>query len=228
MGELIAAALGLGVAGLDPAGALIAVAALSAGARDRSVMAFGIVVLLGTALLGTVLSLAIGTELARIDWLALLPVGRVAAVVEIVIGIALLAWAMTRLAGRTVRAPKPRRMQAGTVGLVTTGALFAASAVLDPTFVALTVLAGREPSTAAVVTAQLLWAFISQAPLVFLLVAIVRGGHQAAVQRFTRWWDRLRPVLRWIVTIALLVVGLTLIIDAVWWFVTGHFLLPEP
>ena len=37
------AAVGLGLAGLDPAGALIAVAALAAGARDRSVMAYGVV-----------------------------------------------------------------------------------------------------------------------------------------------------------------------------------------
>jgi len=108
------------------------------------------------------------------------------------------------------------------------GALFAVSAVLDPTCVAVTVLAARGPSTVAVVVAQLLWAVVSQAPLVFLLVAIVRGGHQGAVQRFTHWWDRIRPALRSIVTVALFVVGMTLVTDAAWWFATGQFLLPEP
>ena len=69
---------------------------------------------------------------------------------------------------------------------------------------------------------------VSQAPLVFLLVAIAVGGHQAAVDRFTRWWDRPKPILRTIITIALLLVGTTLVVDAAWWCTTGHFLLPEP
>jgi hypothetical protein len=225
---LMVAAVGLGLAGLDPAGALIAVAALAAGARDRSVLAYGVVAILGTVLVGTVLSLGIGTELAQVDWLALLPVGRLAAIIEIALGVGLLVWAVVRLTRRTVHAPKPRRVRAGTAGLISTGALFALSAVLDPTFVAVTVLAGRGPSPVAVVVAQLLWAVISQAPLVFLLVAIARGGHQAAVERFTRWWDRIKPALRWIVTIALLLIGITLVTDAIWWFATGDFLLPEP
>lgn len=76
--------------------------------------------------------------------------------------------------------------------------------------------------------AQLLWAVVSQAPLVFLLGAVARGGHQAAVQRLTRWWDWIKPALRWIVTIALFLVGITLVTDAAWWFATGRFLLPEP
>lgn len=228
MGELVPTALGLGLAGLDPAGALIAAAALAAGARTRSVVAFGLVALLGTVLLGVTLSLALGTELARIDWLALLPVGRVAAWIGLTLGVSLLVWAVARLVRRTVHAPKPRRVRAGTVGLVSTGALFALSAVLDPTFVAVTVLAGRTPGAVAVVVAQLLWALLSQAPLVFLLLALARGGHQAAVQRFTRIWGRMKPALRWVVTIALLLVGLTLVLDAVWWFTTDRFLLPEP
>lgn len=228
MGELVLAALGLGLAGIDPAGALIAIAALAAGARDRAVMAFGLVSILGTALVGSVLSLVLGAELAGVDWLALLPVGQTGAIVELILGVGLLGWALVRLTRRSVSAPKPRRARAGTAGLMVTGGLFAVSAVLDPTFVAVTVLAGRGHSPVAVVLAQLLWVLVSQAPLVFLLVAIAVGGHQAAVDRFTRWWDRARPVLRTIITIALLLVGTTLVVDAAWWFTTGHFLLPEP
>lgn len=228
VGELVLAALGLGLAGLDPAGALIAIAALAAGARDRVVVAFGLVATLGTALLGSVLSLVLGAELARVDWLALLPVGRAAAIVESVLGVGLLGWAIVRFIRRSASAPKPRRTRASTAGLIATGGLFAASAVLDPTFVAVTVLAGRGHSPAAVVLAQLLWVLVSQAPLVFLLVAIAAGGHQSAVDRFTRGWERLKPVLRTIITVALLLVGTTLLTDAVWWFATGHFLLPEP
>lgn len=221
-------ALGLGLAGLDPAGALIAVAALAAGARDRAVLAYGLVALLGTALLGTGLSLALGAELAQVDWIALVPAGRIGAIIELAVGLGLLIWAVARLTRRQVRAPKPRRVRAGVAGLAGTGAVFALSAVLDPTFAAMTVLAGRASSPVSVVAAQLLWAVVSQAPLVFLLVAVARGGHERAVQRFTRWWDRARPWAGRIVTAALILVGALLMLDASWWFGTGHFLLPEP
>lgn len=109
-------------------------------------MAYGVVAVIGTVLVGTVLSLGIGTELVQIDWLALIPVGRVGAIIESVVGVSLLVWAVVRLTRRAVHAPKPRRVRAGTAGLVATGALFALSAVLDPTFVAVTVLAARGPS----------------------------------------------------------------------------------
>ena len=228
MGELLVAALGLGLAGLDPAGALIAVAALSAGARDRAVALYGILVILGTAVFGSILSLSIGARLANVDWLALIPAGRAGAVLEIVLGAGLLAWAALRLTRTTVRAPKPRRVRAGAWGLVGTGLLFTLSAVLDPTFVALTVLAGRGADVAAVCVAQLLWALISQAPLVLLLVVMARGGHERAVGRFTSWWERARPVAKTLMTVALVLIGLVLVVDGVWWFVTGEFLLPAP
>lgn len=228
MGELALTALALGLAGLDPTGALIAAAALAAGAHERAVLAFGAVAVLGTAALGTALSLGIGTELAQVDWLALLPDGRVAAVIEAAIGVGLLVWAGVRLTPQAVRPPRPRRVRARTAGLVSTGVVFALSAVLDPTFVAVTVIAGRGPSALAVALAQLLWVLVSQAPLVFVLVAVARGGHRAAVERFTAWWERVQPTMRWIVTSALFLVGAILLVDAAWWFTTGSFLLPGP
>ena len=222
------AALGLGLAGLDPAGALIATAALAAGARDRSVVAFGVLVLLGTAVFGTVLSLTLGARLAGVDWASLLPTGRGGAVLEIVVGVGLLAWAVVRLARRTARAPKPRRIRGGTAGLLGTGVLFVLSAALDPTYVALVVLAGRGEPVYAVAAAHLIWALVSQSPLLLLLLAVLRGGHERAVQRFGAWWQRARPVARRIVTGALVLVGGVLVLDGIWWFATGGFLLPEP
>jgi hypothetical protein len=228
VGELLVAALGLGLAGLDPAGALIAVAALSAGARDGWVAMYGLVVLVGTAVFGTVLSLSLGARLAEVDWLALVPAGGGGAVLEIVLGAGLLVWAAVRLTRTTVRAPKPRRVRAGSWGLLGTGALFALSAVLDPTFVALTVLAGRGQDIGAVLAAQVLWVLISQAPLVLLLAVMARGGHERAVRRFTSWWERARPVVKTVITVALVLIGVVLVVDGLWWFVTGAFLLPAP
>jgi len=149
-------------------------------------------------------------------------------VLEIVLGAGLLVWAAVRLTRTTVRAPKPRRVRAGSWGLLGTGALFALSAVLDPTFVALTVLAGRGQDIGAVLAAQVLWVLISQAPLVLLLAVMARGGHERAVRRFTSWWERARPVVKTVITVALVLIGVVLVVDGLWWFVTGAFLLPAP
>jgi hypothetical protein len=228
MGALLVTVLGLGIAGLDPAGALIAAAALTAGARDRAVLLYGVVVLVGTALLGTVLSLTLGARLASVDWSVLVPAGRVGAILEIAVGAGLLAWAVVRLRRRGARAPKPRRERTGILGLAGVGALFALSAALDPTFIAVVVLAGRDAVVAEVALAHALWAVVSQAPLVLLLVAVARGRHQRAVTWFGSWWSRVQPVVRRAVTAALVVTGVVLLLDGGWWFATGDYLLPEP
>ena len=229
MGGLLGAALGLGVAGVDPAGALLVVAALAAGARPRAVLLFAAVVVAGTTLLGTALSLTIGGELGRLDLSGLaLPDGPSAAL-EAVVGAALLGWAGVRLArgstARPHRARPARRRLAGTAGLLGAGALFALGAALDPTFVGLVVLAGRGADPPAVALAHLLWVVVSQLPLVLLAVAVARGAHVRLVDRAQASWQRLRPMLQRLLSAVLLLVGAVLLLDAAWWLASGRFLL---
>jgi cytochrome c biogenesis protein CcdA len=172
-----------------------------------------------------------GSRLADVNWWVLVPAGRGGAITELVVATALLAWALVRVVGRSGSSPKrrkPKKPRMGPAGLLGTGTLFVLSAAFDPTFVALAVVAGRSDSVAAVGGAQLIWSLISQAPLLVLLIAVVRGGHERAVQRFQTGWERVAPTLRLVVTGALVVVGSLLLIDAIWWFVTGDFLLPAP
>lgn len=65
MAALLATALGLAIAGIDPAGAVIAIAALARGIAGRAVIGFAAVVVIGTTALGTALSLLVGQELAK-------------------------------------------------------------------------------------------------------------------------------------------------------------------
>ena len=227
MGGLLAAALGLGLAGLDPAGALIVAAALTAGGRERVAVGFGVIVVVGTALLGTALSLTIGTRLAGVDWSFLMLSDTTGAMVEALIGVALLVWAVARLTRRPPRPPKPRQARSG-AALLGVGVLFALGAVLDPTFVGLVVLAGRESSLPAIVLAHLVWVLVSQSPLVVLLVAVLQGRHHQAVEWFRQRWERAQPVVQRVVTVALLLGGALLVLDVVWFVATGSFLLPAP
>lgn len=108
MVDLLLAALGLGVAGLDPAGALIAAGALGGGARERDVAAYGLVTLLGTVAFGAALSLAIGPSITSFDWRVLVPGGWTGAILDIVLGLGLVAWGVARIRRPATRAPKPR------------------------------------------------------------------------------------------------------------------------
>lgn len=228
MFHLLGATLLLGVGGFDPTAALIAVAALAAGANARAIAGFGVVVMIGVPLFGSVLSLTVGVRLAAVDLWVLVPRGRLAAVLALVLGVALLAYAVVRLLRPPGSGSEKRTVRIGLGALLAAGATFVVSLLLDPVFVAMTVLAGRAHGPVEVVAMHTIWALLSQSPLIVLLVAVARGSQQGAVGSFQQWWARARPVPRWVVTGALVVVGLTLVLDAVWWFAAGHFLLPEP
>ena len=84
---LLLTALALGLAGLDPAGALVVAGALASGARERNVVLFGLVALVGTMVLGTTLSLSVGPRVADIDWSIFAPGDRTVAFVEALLGV---------------------------------------------------------------------------------------------------------------------------------------------
>ena len=226
--ELFGTALALGLAGIDPAGLLLALGSLAAGARERTVLVFAIVVVAGTAVLGTVLTLTFGQQLQDLDWTALVPPDWLGATIEAVLAIALLTWAVVRLRRPEARPPRPgRRARTGTA-LVLGGLLFAASAPLDPTFVGLVVLAGRGESVPAVVLAHVTWIAVSQLPLVVLAVAILRRRHDRAVEWLRDLVPRVRPGLARLGTAALALAGVVMALDVTWWVASGAFLLPDP
>ena len=227
--RLLGTALTLGIAGIDPAGALIVLAALLAGATRRAVTVCGITMMVGIPLFGTALSLTLGARLSHLDWWVLVPAGRVGAVVGLVLGVALLAVAAVRVVRhRDPRPAKPKRVRVGTLALVGAALLYVVSLAIDPTFVAVTVLAGRTRHVPPVVLMQLIWAVLSQLPLLVLLGGVELVGRERAVSFFQHWWARARPVIGWLITAALVIAGVALVLDAVWWFSHRHFLLFGP
>jgi cytochrome c biogenesis protein CcdA len=109
--------------------------------------------------------------------------------------------------------------------LAAAGALFALSAVLDPTFVSLAVVAGRDGAFWSVVAAHSVWVLVSQVPLVVLLIAMAGGAHRRFVARFRSWWERARPAVGRLVTGAALLVGAFFLLDSGLWLATGEFLV---
>jgi hypothetical protein len=229
MTPLLTAAIALGLAGIDLAGAVLAIAALARGASRRAVVSFALAVIFGTALLGTVLALTLGQELTGVDWSGLLPTGDLAAVIELSLAAALFAWAAIRVNRPQARPRRPhRRRGVGEAAMVGMGLLFAASAVLDPTFVGLVLISGRDEPLLEIVVAQLIWILISQALLAGLAIATAFGAHESFLNRFRTWWTRVGPKARFALTAFLFLAAAVLTADALNQLLTGQFLIaPE-
>lgn len=138
----------------------------------------------------------------------------------------MLGWATLRVRQPVAR-PKRPRPNKGTseAGLVGVAVVFAASAVIDPTFVGLVVVAGRDEPVAGVVLAHALWITISQLPLVVLALGVAVGAHTRLVAAFERFWIRIAPAARVALTVSLAVAGLLLAADALTQLTTGRFLI---
>lgn len=228
MPELLVTAVALGVAGIDPAGLLLALGALAASGRERTVLIFTAIVVAGTALLGTALTLTLGQRLQYFDWASALPPDWLGATIEALLAVALLGWAALRIRRPEVRPPRPAKKGRTGTALLGGGVLFALSAPLDPTFVGLVVIAGRGEPVPAVVAAHATWIVVSQLPLVALAVAITLRRHDRAVTWLRDLMPRARPFLAHLGTAALAVAGAVMALDAAWWIVTGSFLLLDP
>ena len=231
MGKLLLTAFALGLASLDVAGTLLATGAMGSGARNRVLVVFGCVSILGTLAFGAALSLIVGPRLAGIPWDALLPrdptEDRIAAYLEVAIGAGLLAWGMVRAWKPTASPPKPSAPRGlGIIPMTGAGVLFAVAGILDPTFVSLVVIAGRAEQFWSVVAAHWTYAFVSHTPLILLLVFALTIDHGRVVRWFQGSWARIRPLAFRLVTGVVLLVGALFLLDAAWWHFTGDFLVP--
>jgi hypothetical protein len=105
--------------------------------------------------------------------------------------------------------------------------LFALAAIVDPTFVSLVVIAGRADLFWSVVAAHSTWTFVSHVPLVLVLAFALSGESERVVILARTWWARISPWMVRLVTIVVLLVGTLFVLDALWWYVTGEFFIPE-
>jgi hypothetical protein len=226
--KLLLTAFVLGSASLDVTGALVAAGALGAGARFRALVAFGCFCILGTVAFGSALSLIVGPRISGIDWGMLLPHNptedRVAAFIQIVLGVGLLTWGIVR-----TRRPGPPKSSVprglGLISLAGAGMLFALAAIADPAFVSLVVIAGREDPFWTVVAAHSTWTFVSHIPLVLVLAFALSGENERIVNWVRTLRERISPWMVRMITGVVLLMGTFFLLDALWWYATGEFSL---
>jgi len=229
--KLLLTAFALGLPSLDITAALLAVGALGAGARVRALLAFGCFCILGTIAFGTALSLIVGPRISGIDWGMLLPhdptEDRVAAFVDIVLGVGLLIWGIVRILRPGTHPPKPGNPRAlGLLSLAGAGVLFALAAIADPAFVSLVVIAGRAEIFWSVLAAHSTWTLVSHIPLILVLAMALSVDHERVVVWVQTLFARISPWMVRLITSLVLLVGFLLLLDAFWFYVTGEFFIP--
>jgi hypothetical protein len=229
--KLLLTAFALGLPSLDITAALLAVGALGAGARVRALMAFGCLCILGTIAFGTALSLIVGPRIAGIDWGKILPHSptedRVAAFVDIVLGVGLLIFGIVRTLRPGTHPPKPGVPRGlGLLSLAGAGVLFALAAIADPAFVSLVVIAGRADLFWLVLAAHLTWTLVSHIPLILVLAMALSVNHERVVVRVQALFARISPWMVRLITGAVFLVGSLLLLDAFWFYVTGDLFIP--
>jgi hypothetical protein len=105
--------------------------------------------------------------------------------------------------------------------------LFALAAIADPTFVSLVVIAGRADLFWSVAAAHSTWTLVSHIPLVLVLAFALCGESERVVILVRTLWAKIGPWMVRLVTIVVLLVGTFLVLDALWYYVAGEFLIPE-
>lgn len=225
--DYLAAQLGLGLAGIDPIGALLVAGALAAGASPRAVLAFAGTCLLLTLGLGAAFAYALGPLLARVAdalqladhwWLVL----------ELVVAAALLAWGVRRLrrgSGQPSSATSARSGRGiGVAAMTLSGALWGVAAATDPTFYASALLAGSRDAP-LMLAGIALWYAVSQLPLHALTGAVLAGRHQRATQRLRAIMTRWSVPLRRTATVLVFAGAALLVADTATYLVTDAFLI---
>lgn len=218
--------IALGVAGFDPLGALALIGAMALQARRRAIAALLASTLGSTFLLAVVLSSTVGRWV--IDSLQKVhdPGHLVWGGLVTAAGVALLGWGLWRLRGPVrPRRTKTERTVASSAALALIGLGVGLSALIDPAFYGLVVLAGDLRSWWGRLAACLVWVLVSQIALVVLSIAVFAGVFDKALRLIERarrdWAARLSVLASW----TLVVVGVLMAAEGIA-EICGRWLLP--
>lgn len=223
----------LGLAGFDLTGAMVVIYGLSIGVSRKQIFLFAATTFGGTVAVGILCSRVLGTGISILsEWLNKIP-DSVYMAAEFVISFLLLKWFAERafLRDRTERKEEKKEsffIRCMKRGMLFVGVLFSVSALADPSFLALTTIAGQVGDLFLAAAANCIWILISQLPLFILTASVLRGRHEEAMAYFrvkVMENERLKKLLDGMLTILILAAGVVLLADAGWFFMKGVWLI---
>ena len=226
MGDVFAQVIGFGIAGIDPLGAALLVSAITAGAGRTKVFAFAASVFATSVLTGTALALLGNRLLENADDAVPSASSPVWAYLEVVVALLIVVWLVRSLRkADDDKAAKPQRnISRSTTAMITAGAAFTLTSVLDPTFLATVAIVGPSGNVVTALLSFAIWTLISQVMLFALVVAFNFGAHERAVDATRRRWKQHKTLLTAILKAAGVIVVVVLLADAGYFFATGRYI----
>lgn len=218
--------LGLGLAGIDPVGMMILMAAMTGGASKRQMYTYAALVLFGTTVFGLTLSSILGAGFSRLSSELSGAVDSLSDTtwtwISVVIIAVLLYFAISRLFAKDEEAVEEKKSNKG---LLAGAGFMVFTAITDPTFIALMGLSAEVNNLALSVLYSLLWTLISQAPLFLLIGAVALGKHQAFIAKFNQLYSRYKAKIDKGITGLLFLLALVFIVDLVYFWLTGVWII---
>lgn len=217
--DYFALAFPLGLAGLDPAPALIAAIYLAhhSGRRGRrDIYIFGLALILGTTAWGLILTALFGQKIQEVPWLEMLHwvlhAGWITVLIKTVLGLALVGYGL--YAWRKKKQPNDEGKEKTGKGLFLFVLAFIAIVTTDVPFAAYIGMSGDKPFWAQT-TALLLWSLIALLPLPPLLLAMALGKDGGFIAVLQKIQKKVAPLVAWGVPVLCLLLGFSLLLDVV-------------
>ena len=229
--EFILLSIGLGLAGIDPLGALIVASAVAAGMKKRQVATFALVVFGGTVAMGVALSLGFGASTtALVEKFNYLPDG-----VWVAVNLAVIAllWgrALKRIllkkSGANSDAANPDNKQNKWLkrGIWALSGFFLLTTLADPSYLALIAAAGHQQSFWLALVGHTIWVLVSQFMLFVLVGAVMLGKHQPVVAKMKLLQKRHGQKIGWVLTGIIFMVGMVFLVDLASFWASGSWTL---
>ena len=213
----------LGLAGIDPIGMMLLVTMQTAGLSKTKAYLYGGLVLFGTAILGFVLSSLLGRGLSDLAS----SINNFSNTVWVWIYLALIliltSWGIKRLSAKEQK--EKEKDQESSKGVYGAAAFMIFTALTDPTFLAVLALSGQVNHLLLSVLYNLLWVFISQAPLFLLLLAIMFNKHHMFIDKFNTYYEKYKRPINCAVTGLIFFTVFIFVADLIVYWFSGTWLL---
>lgn len=219
----------LGLAGIDPLGLSLLVAALAAGAGKPHVIAFSLAAFVGTVALGVVFSV-FGEQISG-QISAFIPDANDPewAVVEIIVAALIFYWVVSHFTGQSEAAApaEPKSPPRSSVmGIALSGLAFSLSALTDPTFFAAAAIASQASGLIPMIGLHAVWTLTSQSLLFVFAVAYLFDAHEPLTNFVKPIWEKIKRPAMGLFLIGLIILAIGLTADAMALFFTGEYLVP--
>ena len=226
----------LGLAGIDPSGAIAMITALAMGVLKRDIYVFAITTFIVTLLMGIISSFFIDTGVYYISGVLNHIPESIFMVLEFIVAIVLLTWFIQRAFLKSKKESKAKQkdsffMKYIKKGLFVVALIFALTGITDPSFIALITLSSNSTNILEVVLANSIWILISQAPVFILTIAVILNKHEKIITYLRNKFSnnpnikKLKKGLSHLLSIVILVVGSIILLEATYYLFTSSWLI---